>query len=117
MDNPQPTSASRDLISKFKNLPKRKLSEIEKQMIFILIEKSRLQRETTHAILDKGVLVFLTFLVLAYLFKMTQLVPDMYINILFVLGIIVLIAAVVSFETVTSKEDKVLQELLDSFLK
>lgn len=111
------TSESEDLIRRFKNLPKRKLSDIEKQMIFIMIEKSKLQREATHEILDKGILVFLTFLVLAYLFKTASLVPDLYISILFMLGITVLIVAVISYQSTISKENKILQELLDNFLK
>ena len=105
------------MVDRFQMIPKRRLSEVEKQLIFILIEKSKIQRERSMALLNKGFLIFITFIIITYLSKANNLLPQIYISILFIFGIIVLIAVVVTYQGVLSKEEKTLDNLLNSFLK
>ena len=106
-----------DLVDVFRTLPKRKLSEIEKQLIFILIEKSKVQRELSMTILNKGFLFFAAFVVVAYLSRVNNFISEFYINLLFVLGVIVLVVSMIVYQTAVVKEKKILNKLLDSFLK
>lgn len=106
-----------DLIERFRTLPNRKLSEIEKQMIFILMEKSKIKRERSMMILNKGFLIFFGFIIIATMSKFDHFIRQTHINFLFLLGIIVLIVSVVLYQGVISEEEKNLEKLLDSFLK
>ena len=110
-------SQDRDVVDVFRTLPKRKLSEIEKQLIFILIEKSKVQRELSMTILNKGFLFFAAFVIIAYLSKETNLIPEFYINMLFILGVLVLVVSMIVYQTAVVKEKKILDKLLDNFLK
>lgn len=106
-----------DLIEKFRTLPNRKLSEIEKQMIFILVEKSKIKRERSMIILNKGFLIFFGFIIIASISQINDIVPQTYINLTFLLGVIVLIVSAVLYHTAISEEEKNLDKLLNSFLK
>jgi len=106
-----------DIISMFKSIPKRKLSEIEKQMIFILIEKSKIEREFSMTILNKGFLIFFAFILVAYFVRLYDIIPELYINALFFLGVLVLIFSMVLYHSVIKKEKSTLNELLESFMK
>jgi len=105
------------IVDMFQRIPKRRLSEVEKQLIFILIEKSKIQRERSMALLNKGFMTFISFIVVAYLSKTSNLIPSDYINILFIFGIIVLVVVTLTYLNTISKEEKTLDNLLNSFLK
>ncbi len=105
-----------NLFKKFKTLPKRSISEIEKQLIFILIEKSKIQRERSLMTVNQGFLFFFAFVILAALSKINETIPESYLWILFLLGIIVLIITVISYQSTIKKEEQTLDALLDSFL-
>ena len=106
-----------DFTEILRTTPNRKLSEIEKQMIFILIEKSKINRERSMMIINKGFLIFFGFVIIAVLSKQNELIPQLYINFLFILGITVLIVAAVLYQNVITEEEKNLNKLLDSFLR
>ena len=106
-----------DLVEKFSYLPKRKLSEIEKQLIFILVEKSKIQRERSMAILNKGFMVFFAFVIIAAMSNIYEIVPGEYIRYLFLFSIVVLVFAAYTYQSAIHKEEKTLDALLDSFLK
>ncbi|MDD5086875.1 MAG: hypothetical protein PHV16_03920 [Candidatus Nanoarchaeia archaeon] len=105
------------IVDMFQRVPKRRLSEVEKQLIFILIEKSKLQRERSMSLLNKGFMTFIAFLVVAYLSKIGNLVSPVYTNILFVFGIVVLVVVTLTYITTLAREEKILNNLLNSFLK
>ena len=106
-----------DLVEKFSYLPKRKLSEIEKQLIFILIEKSKIQRERSMAILNKGFMIFFAFVIVAAMSNIFEIIDKIYITYLFLFSITVLIVAAYTYQSAVKKEEKTLDALLDSFLK
>ena len=106
-----------DLIDAFRTLPNRKLSEIEKQVIFIIMEKSKIKRERSMMILNKGFLIFFGFIIIAALSRFDKFISQTFINFLFLLGIAVLIVSVWLYQGVISEEEKNLDKLLDNFLK
>jgi hypothetical protein len=110
-------SLNGDIVDLFRTAPKRKLSEIEKQLIFILTEKSKVQRELSMTILNQGFLFFAAFVIVAYLSKESGVISDFNINLLFILGIIVLVVSMIVYQSAIVKEKKILDKLLDNFLK
>ena len=110
-------SQNGDIVDLFRRVPKRKLSEIEKQLICILIEKSKVQRELSMTILNKGFLFFAAFVIVAYLSRETNIIPEFYINLLFILGVLVLVVSMVVYQSAIVKEKKILDKLLDNFLR
>ena len=118
MDNKEKTEPKKEeLIDRFRTLPNRRLSDIEKQMVFILIEKSKIKRERSMIILNKGFLIFFAFIIIAALVKINEIIPQIYLNIIFLFGIAVLIIAVMLYHGVISEEEKNLDNLLESFLR
>ena len=97
--------------------PKRKLTEIDKQLVLITIEKSRIKRERSMAIFDKGILIFFGFVIVAYMNNIHKFVPTAYINTLFICALLVLIFSIASYQSVIIKEQRALDNLLDNFLK
>ena len=106
-----------DVINLFNAIPKRKLSEIEKQMIFILIEKSKIKREKSMLITNQIFLFFMASVILTYLSKDKGFVQQLYVNIIEMFGIIVLIISIISYYRVISNEEKTLNNLFHTFLK
>ena len=106
-----------DIVAKLEILPKRKLSDIEKQLIFILVERSKVKREKSILIINQIFLVFIAFVVLTYLSKEQEFIDQLYVNILLVLGIVLLILSIVSYQGVINKEEKTLVNLFNLFLK
>ena len=106
-----------DLVETIRSLPNKKLSEIEKQTIFILLEKSKIKREHSNAILNNGFLIFFAFIIVAIFGKIYNLTHQLYINILFIFGMIVLVVSAIIYHKDIAEENKTLDMLLDSFLK
>ena len=106
-----------DIITRLEVIPKRKLSDIEKQLIFILVERSKVKREKSILIINQIFLVFIAFVVLTYLSKENGFIKELYVNILLIAAIILLILSIVSYQSVINKEEKTLVNLFNLFLK
>ncbi len=107
----------KEVLDNFQSLPKRKLSEMEKQVIFILIEKAKIERERSMALLNKGFFIFLFFILLAFIQRLNDPGSSIYVYILFIFGMIMFIIIVITYYSSLSNEKKTLDNLLDSFLK
>jgi hypothetical protein len=105
------------IVDRFREHPKRKLSDIEKELLTITIEKSRIQRERSMAIFDKGIMIFFGFLIVAYMNNIHHFLSDMFVNVLFFFAILVLIISIAAYQTVIKKEEKYLDELLEGYMK
>ena len=104
------------IVDIFKSTPKRRITEIEKQIIFILIEKSKIQRERSLSILNKGFMIFAIFIIIGYLSRLYNVLSQFYINIIFIVGLVTLIFSIITYYKVISKEEKILDSILDNFL-
>ena len=110
-------SKKEDLIERIRTLPKKRLTDIDKQLIFILVERSKIQRERSVTILNKGFLVFFAFIIIAILSRLYEIVDQLFINILFVFGIAVITIAMLAYQTAIKKEEQTLDGIFDYFLK
>jgi len=99
----------------FSKIPQRHLSEIEKQYITLRIEKSRLVRDRASQILNKGLILFFGFMILAVFVRMNDLVSEKLFQGLVISALIVLVLSVVPYWSTVQKEYKDISSILNSF--
>jgi hypothetical protein len=104
------------LISKFKSAPKHRMTDVEKQMIFVLVEKARIHRERQVAMLNKGFMIFIIFLAISWVAVTNDIVSAIYGNIVFSIGVIILLITTFNYQHSMSKEEKALDDVLNNFL-
>ena len=97
----------------YRNVPKRKLSEAEKQIIMLRIEKVKLQRERNLIILNKSIVFFFAVVAIAIVGMLQGLISSMQLNILVVVGIVVLVIGVIPYGVASRKEEKDLETTID----
>ncbi|MEK6946660.1 MAG: hypothetical protein AABX32_03550 [Nanoarchaeota archaeon] len=100
----------------FRYIPKRKLSEAEKQIIMLRIEKLKLHREKSLLILNKGIILFFVFLAVAVVGLVNKMVTVMQLNILVLTGFLALIVGVLPYSFATRKEEKELEKTIDELI-
>jgi hypothetical protein len=95
-----------------RTIPKRKISEAEKQIIMLKIERVRLEREKSMMILNKAVMLFFAFLVVAVVGLINSIVTPVQLNILVMVGVSALIIGVIPYSISIRKEEKDIEETL-----
>ena len=98
-------------------VPKRKLSEAEKQIIMLRIEKVKLQRERSLLILNKGIMLFFAFLAVAVIGVLNKIITVTQLNILVVIGIVALIVGILPYGIASRKEEKELEKTIDELIR
>ncbi|MFH1317086.1 MAG: hypothetical protein ABII01_06205 [Candidatus Woesearchaeota archaeon] len=101
----------------FRKFPQRKLTDAEKQFIALKIEKSKLNRERAILILDKGLLLFLAFLLLGIIGFLNKLIPQNTLNFLVIAGLCVLLLSVIPYSNIARKSEKEINDILESLMK
>ena len=97
----------------YRNVPKRKLSEAEKQIIMLRIEKVKLQRERNLIILNKSIVFFFAVVVIAVVGMIQKVITSTHLNILVMLAIFVLVIGVIPYGLSSRKEEKELENTID----
>lgn len=100
----------------FRSIPKRKLSEAEKQIIALKIEKVRLEREKSMMILNKAVMLFFAFIAVAVIGLFNGIITSQQLNILVLFGIAALIIGVIPYTLSIRKEEKSIDETLEDLV-
>ena len=95
-----------------RTIPKRKISEAEKQIIMLKIERVRLEREKSMMILNKAVMLFFAFLVVAVVGLLNNIVTPTQLNILVMVGVSALIIGVIPYSISIRKEEKDIEATL-----
>ncbi|MEM2121660.1 MAG: hypothetical protein QXU20_03345 [Candidatus Woesearchaeota archaeon] len=98
---------------KLERLPKRRISDIEKEAIFLRAELSKLRRERADMILNKGILLYFSFLIVAIVGLLNHYITLKQLNVLVGLALAVLIITMWPYITTTSKEERELEELIE----
>ena len=97
-------------------IPKRKLSEAEKQIIMLKIEKVKLQREKSLLIVNKSVMLFFAFLAVAIIGLVNKIITTMQLNILIIIGVLALIVGILPYGIVARKEERELEKTIDELI-
>ena len=98
----------------FRTIAQRKLTDAEKQYIQLKIEKSKLDRERAILILDKGLLLFMAFLVLGVIGFLNKLIGQTTLNILVIGGLCVLLLSIFPYTMIAHKSEKDIDNILKS---
>ena len=97
----------------FRNIPKRKISEAEKQIIMLKIEKVKLQREKSLHILNKSIMLFFALLAVVMIGLVNKIITTMQLNALIIIGILTLVVGVLPYGLSSRKEEKELERTID----
>ena len=100
--------------SPFRTVAQRKLTDAEKQYILLQIEKSKLNRERSILILDKGLLLFMAFLVLGIIGFLNKYISQVTLNILVIAGLCVLLLSIIPYTNIARKSEKEIDIILKS---
>lgn len=98
----------------FEEPPKGKMTDVEKQIIALKVERLNLERDRAVMLLNKGMIIYFAFLTLAILGFANGLFSIKWLNIFVLLGLAILVVATMPYFMQMKKEERAIQELLDS---
>ena len=99
-----------------RSIPKRKITEVEKQILALKIEKMKLEREKTLLILGGGVILFIGFIVIALIGLSNDLISKSQLNLMIIIGIIALIVGLSPYVKFVFREEKALKKTLEELI-
>ena len=88
-----------------------------KEMIYLEIEKSRVNREKAKVVLDKSFILYFLFLIVGVVGFASGYINSKSLNMLVILGIILLIVGTLPYVLISAKEDRFLNKKIDEFRK
>ncbi len=89
-----------------------RLSEKNKELIDLELEKSRLNREKSVMVLNKALFLYFCFLFVGIIGFINKYISAAYLNILIVLALIALIIGIFPYVNVMHKEERRLNQLI-----
>ncbi len=99
-------------VKKLKSMPKRKLSDVEKNTILLRIELSKIRREKADTILNKGVILYFGFLTIALIGLFKGFFNNVSLTATILLGLLIIIFAAWEYAVTIDKEERELEEEL-----
>jgi hypothetical protein len=100
----------------FRIVPKRKISEAEKQIISLKIEKMKLEREKAILVLAGSVILFIAFFTISIVGLLNELITRPQLNIMVIVGLFALVIGTLPYLTFVLKEEKALTKTLDELI-
>ncbi len=83
-----------------------KLTDDEREIMYLEIEKSRINREKSKLVLNKSLLLYFTFMVVGVLGFVFDYIDSTLLNIIIIVGIFILLVGALPYLIVISKEEK-----------
>ena len=93
---------------------KRDLTTLEKEIIEVEVEKSRLNREKAMLVLNKSLFMYFCFLFVGIIGFINAYVSKSLLNILIVVGLLVLIIGTIPYVQTMNQEEKKLNSIIES---
>jgi len=90
-----------------------KLTDIEKEITYLEIEKSKLNREKSKIVLNKSLLLYVIFMVVGVIGFAFDYIDSFLLNFVIITGIIVLLLGTIPYLIITRREE----EKIDNFLR
>ncbi len=91
---------------------KKTLSNIEKEIIEVEVEKSRLNREKAMLVLNKSLFIYFCFLFVAVIGFINAYISKNMLNVLIVVGLLALIIGTVPYVRTMKAEEKKLDDII-----
>jgi uncharacterized membrane protein YidH (DUF202 family) len=98
-------------------LPQRHLSELEVQYINLSIERSRLKREQSQIILNKGLMLFFAFILFAVILQQVyKNVSELLTNMLILGGLVVMGISIIPYMGAVKEEEQKIDRLMETLI-
>jgi len=97
-------------------IPKRKLSEADKQIIMLKLERMRLEREKSLLILGSSIILFLAFITISVIGVLNDIIEKEQLNILIFVALVCLLVGISPYVRFVIKEEKSLKNTLDELI-
>lgn len=94
-----------------------KLNPLTKEIIDLEVEKSRLNREKSMLVMNKGLILYFAFMFIAVIGFINAYLSQTLLNILIVMGLLVLIIGTVPYIKTMHEEEGRLNALIDGLRK
>ncbi|MFH1642328.1 MAG: hypothetical protein ABIC04_05525 [Nanoarchaeota archaeon] len=88
-----------------------------KEIIYLEIEKSRINREKSKTVLDKSFMLYFSFLIVGVAGFIAGYINSSVLTILIVTGIVILILGTFPYVIITTKEERFINKRLEEFRK
>lgn len=92
---------------------KKKISEVDEKIIDLEIEKSKIHREDSLLVLNKAMFLYFSFLIMAIIGKLNNLISDNLFNFLIMGGIIILVIGILPYLKFMRAESKKIDYLIE----
>lgn len=89
-----------------------RLTDTEKEVIYLEIEKSKINREKSKLVLNKSLALYIAFMLVGMVGFAFDYIDSLLLNILVITGIVVLIIGTVPYLLLTHKEEKNINDIL-----
>ena len=100
-----------------RSLPQRKMTDVEKQFIFLETQRLSLKRESTRLILDKGIFLFLTALAIGMFAVINKIITEETLNLVVIIGLASLVISVLPYQSAAKKEEEKIESIINDLLK
>jgi len=92
---------------------KKEFSEIEREIVEIEVEKSRLNREKAMIVLNKSLFIYFCFLFVGIIGFINAYLSKTFLNAIILVGLVVLVIGTVPYVQTMKQEEKKLNTLID----
>ena len=100
-----------------RSLPQRKMTDVEKQFIFLETQRLSLKRESARLVLDKGIFLFLTALAIGMFAVINKIITAETLNLVIIIGLASLVISVLPYQSAAKKEEEKIESIINSILK
>ena len=83
-----------------------KKSDVEREIIYLELEKSRINREKAKIVLNMGLVLYFGFLIAGVIGFSFEYIDSLLLNVLVISGIIILIVSTLPYLVIVHKEEK-----------
>lgn len=96
---------------------KNAFSEIEREILEVEVEKSRLNREKAMIVLNKSLFIYFAFLFVGVIGFINSYLSKTLLNVVIFVGLVVLVIGTIPYVQTMKKEEKKLNTLIDDLRK
>ena len=98
-------------------IKRKNIDENEKEVIYLEIEKSKINREKSKLVLNKSLMLYFSFLFIGVIGFSFDYINSFMLNVLVVLGIIILVIGSLPYLIITHNEEKKIESYLAKLRK
>jgi hypothetical protein len=94
-----------------------KKSDVEKEITYLELEKSRINREKAKIVLNMGLVLYFGFLIAGVIGFSFEYIDSLLLNVLVISGIVILIVSTLPYLVIVHKEEKWIKSKLSVLRK